>query len=115
MGVLMSVWHYDMPAVCFNLFDILKMCGERKTHNPPSGVSHKVFHCHFVILHQELLPTMLGVVVVGIISDCGRRGEGVLTTAVAIAIVMVAGVVDDLTGYLPVVALTAMLGVVILH
>jgi len=54
----------------------------------------------------------LGVVVVGIISDCGRCGEGVLTTAVAIAIVVVAGVVDDLTGYLPVIALTATLGVV---
>jgi len=40
---------------------------------------------------------------------CGRRGEGALTAAIAIAVVIVAGVVDDLTGCLPVVALMATL------
>jgi len=58
----MSVWRYDMPVVCFDLFDILKMCGERKTHNPPSGVSHKVFHCAFATLRREPSSTTLGVV-----------------------------------------------------
>ena len=118
MGVLVSVWHYDMSTVCFNLFDILKMCGERKTHNPPSGVSHKVFHCPFTTLCREPSTTTLGVVVVvvGIVSGglwtmwwgdayhchCGHWGRGCRHQWWA---------VDDLMGCLPVVVLTVMLGV----